>query len=156
MTLQAMSLNGIRVALSDIDKMERKESGYLIDAWIKIEEEHAKDAELLNRLTFVLQKRMEARGATAEPHPTHDVTFESSANTYDQAALTPILELVEEAVAIADGAYTAAYEEKVQRPAKWDVRKARALKKYNAGVDAIVEAAKRPNRPQLRITPKAP
>ena len=150
-----MTLYGIRTAMATTEAMEGEDTQDLIDAWIMIDEEHARDGEMLKRLAFVLQGRMEARGATAEPHRTHNVTFDSTKNDYDQLSLTPILELIAEDVAIADGAYTPAYSEIVQRPARWDVRKARALKKYDAGVEAIVEAAKRPNRPQLRITPKA-
>ena len=152
---ETMTIYGIRTALNNVEAMAEEETQDLIDAWILINEEHAKDGEILNRLANVLQTRMEERGATAEPHPTHDVTFESSRNNYDQLSLTPILELIDESTAIAEGAYTPAFQETIERPASWNVRKARALKKYNAGVDAIVEAAKRPDRPKLRITPKA-
>ena len=58
-------------------------------------------------------------------------------------------------VAIAGSAYRPADAKTGHHPASWNVTKARALKKYDEGVGAIVEAAKRPNRPQLRITPKA-
>lgn len=155
MVLTTMTLNGIRIALSDVDKMEAKESDELIDAWIRIEEEHARDSELLNRLTFVLQTRMEKREATALPHATHDVTFQSAKNDYDQGGLTPIFELIDEDVAIADGAYTKAWDETVHHDGRWNIQKTRALKKYDGGVGDIVEAAKRPSRPVLRITPKA-
>jgi len=151
---ETQTIYGIRTALNNVEAMQSEETTDLIDAWILINEEHAKDAEILNRLSYVLQARMEARGATAEPHPTHDVTFESSRNNYDQASLTPILELIDEGTAIAEGAYSPAFQETIDRPASWNVRKARALKKFNAGVEAIVDAAKRPNRPELRITPK--
>ena len=152
---ETMTIYGIRTGLTTTEAMEAQDTKDLIDAYILITEEHSKDGEILNRLAFVLQTRMEARGATAEPHETHDVTFASTKNDYDQMSLTPILELIKEKVAIADGAYTKAWDETVHHPARWDVRKARALKKYDVGVERIVEAAKRPNRPQLRITPKA-
>ena len=152
---ETMTIYGIRTALTTTEAMEAQDTKDLIDAFILITEEHSKDGEILNRLAFMLQTRMEARGATAEPHETHDVTFESTKNDYDQLALDPILDLIPIKYAIDDEAYVPAYEKTVLVPARWDVRKARALKKYDAGVEAIVEAAKRPNRPQLRITPKA-
>ena len=152
---ETMTIYGIRTALTTTEAMEAQDTKDLIDAFILITEEHSKDGEILNRLAFMLQTRMEARGATAEPHETHDVTFESTKNDYDQLALDPILDLIPIKYAIDDEAYVPAYEKTVLVPARWDVRKARALKKYDAGIEAIVEAAKRPNRPQLRITPKA-
>lgn len=150
-----MTIYGIRTAMATTEQMQAEDTQDLIDAWIMIDEEHARDGEILGRLAYVLQARMEARGATAEPHGTHDVTFKSASNAYDQLGLTPILELVPELTAISDGAYVPAYEKTVEVAARWDVRRARALKKYDPGVEAIVEAAKRPNRPVLRITPKA-
>ncbi len=150
-----MTIYGIRTAMATTDQMQDNETKDLIDAWILIDEEHARDGEILNRLAFVLQTRMEARGATAEPHATHDVTFESTKNDYDQLGLTPILELIDQDLAVEKGAYTPAHQKLVDVPASWNVTKARALKKYDAGVLPIVEAAKRPNRPVLRITPKA-
>ena len=154
----ATSMAALRVLLSDQDKINATEDQELIDAWIQVEEEHAKDSEMLNRMAFSLQKRMEERGATAIAHPTHDCTFVSRANTYDQASMTPILELVPEATAVADGAYVAPWEEKatIQHEGQWDVKKARALKKYNPEVNNVVERAKTPSRPSLKITPKAP
>ena len=152
---ETMTIYGIRTALATTEAMESQDTKDLIDAWILIDDEHSKDGEIIKRLAFVLQTRMEARGATAEPHETHYVTFESTKNDYDQGGLTPILELIDEAVAIASGAYTPAYEHTVQVPARWNIPKTKALAKYDAGVKPIVEASKRPNRPQLRITPKA-
>lgn len=150
-----ITIYGIRTAMATTEQMQTEDTQDLIDAWIMIDDEHKRDGEMLTRLAFVLQTRMEARGATAEPHATHKVTFESTKNDYVQAELTPILELVAEETAIADGAYTAPYDETVHHPGRWNIQKARALKKYNEAVDGIVERAKRPNRPVLRITPKA-
>ncbi len=150
------SVAAIRILFETTEKIEGHEDKELIDAFIQVEEEHSKDSEMLNRIGYVLQKRMEERQATAIPHGTHDVTFESTSVTYDQAALTPILELIDEQVAIDEGAYFKEWVEQMTRPARWDIRKTRKLKQYVPEINAIVDRAKRPTRPSLKITPKAP
>ena len=157
-SLGNMTITQLRKALTETDGIMEFESEELVDAWIRIDEEHAKDGEMLNRLHFVLSTRMKDRGATQLPHATHDAVYKSRKNTYDHMGFTPILELIPVETCVADGAYSEAWEEKttIQHEARWDTRKAMALKKYDPAVTEIIEKAKTPSVPTLTITPKAP
>jgi hypothetical protein len=141
-----MTIEQLRKALADTDQIVEYDSEELLDAWVKIDEEHAADGLVLNKLHYVLAKRMEDRGATALPHPTHDASYKSRSNKYDHEQFTPILELIPLETLVADGAYTAPWEETVvvEHEAVWDTRKAQALKKYDPTVTAIIEKAKTP------------
>lgn len=154
--LGKMTIAQLRSALADSDQIMTYESEELLDAWVKIDEEHAADGLVLNKLHYVLAKRMEDRGATALPHPTHDASYKSRKNNFDHEQFTPILELIPLETCIADGAFTAAWEEmvKVEHPAVWDTRKAMALKKYDPTVTSIIEAATTPNPKTLVIKAK--
>lgn len=152
-------MSQMRNALSETEEIMEYESEELLDAWIKIDAEHAKDSEMLNKLHFVLSTRMKDRGATALPHPTHDAEYKSRKNNFDHMGFTPILELVPEQTCIADGAYIAAWDENVgvvHHEASWNTVKAKTLKKYDPEVTAIIGRATTAAPETLTITPKAP
>ncbi len=152
-------MSQLRNALAETEEIMGFESEELLDAWIKIDAEHAKDSEMLNRLHFVLSTRMKDRGATALPHPTHDASYKSRRNNFDHMGFTPILELVPEETCIADGAYIAAWDENVgivHHEATWNTVKAKTLKKYDPEVTVIIGNATSAVPATLTITPKAP
>ncbi len=157
--LGRMSMSQLRNALSETEEIMGFESEELLDAWIKIDAEHAKDAEMLNKLHFVLSTRMKDRGATALPHPTFDAEYKSRKNTFDHMGFTPILELVPEQTCIDEGAYIAAWDENVgvvHHEASWNTVRAKTLKKYDPEVEAIIKKATTASPATLTITPKAP
>ena len=153
-----MSLSQLRNALSETDGIMEYESEELVDAWVKIDAEHAKDGEMLNRLHFVLSTRMKDRRSSQLPHPTHDAVYKSRSAKYDHMGFTPILELIPVETCIADGAYFEAYDEKttIRHEARWDTVKAKTLKKYDPEVSTIILKARTEAPPTLTITPKAP
>ncbi len=156
--LGRMSMSQLRNALAETEEIMEYESEELVDAWIKIDAEHAKDSEMLNRLHFVLSTRMKDRGASQLPHATHDAVYKSRRNIFDHVGFTPILELVPVETCIADGAYFEAWEEKktIKHDARWDTVKAKTLKKYDPAVTDIIAKATSAVPATLTITPKAP
>ena len=101
----------------------------------------------LGRIEQTLLQRIEERGATAIPDETYRCEVVTT-NTYDQASLTPLLELFNQDEL--SSCYQPAYEEKVTVPAKWRTQQViAAAKRRGTEALAIVERARIPGARRL-------
>jgi hypothetical protein len=115
-----------------------------------------KDNQVHSRLgsdyiEYILQKRLEEKGATVLPSMTHDVKMERRYDT-DTNVLTQLREHIEPAVL--DGACTPEHQETVTVMESWDMRKVNAFKKYGDEVEQIIEKSRVWQPARITIKPK--
>lgn len=121
----------------------------LIEMW-----QAYKDSQTHSRLgsdyvEYVLQKRLEEKGATVLPSMTHDVKMARAYDT-DTNVLVQLREHIEPA--ILDLAYTPEHQETV--PESWDMRKVNAFKRYGTEVEEIIENSRLWQPARISIKPK--
>lgn len=107
-------------------------------------------------MRFVLQQRLEARGATELPHPGLVVKLEYPSPSYDVGKLAALREHLPEELLIESKAWTPEHLETNLVPERYDARVFRTFgKKYGDAVAQIIESAKLPGGPaRLRVTEK--
>ena len=129
-----------------IQAMDDKE---LVEMWQGYKDSAAHSRKGSDYIEFILQKRMEDRGASVLPSMTHVVKMERD-YSMDTEALKPLREHIEPA--IIDTAYTPATTRPV--PEKWDMRIVRLWPKFGEEVAGIIEAAKLWEPARISIKPK--
>lgn len=110
----------------------------------------------LHEAKQALIARMEAVGAEVVESETHEIT-KTVKNEYDPNTLDGIRELVAEHLLVQAGAYTPERDVTKTVPRIWDMRKTPAFGKRGetaAEVKTIIERAKRPLRPTLKVVSK--
>ena len=122
----------------------------LLEAWVVAAGELDKWQDRVGRIEWMLQRKMEADGATEFVSPAGTAEIKTS-TSYDHSKLTPILELVHSFDLIEAGAYTPEMEKIVEVPASWNVTKLKPFGKRGRAVDAVIEAAKVPGKTRLVI-----
>ena len=105
------------------------------------------------RCEHELQRRLEARGATELPHATLEVKLIYPSPNYDISTLRRLYEELPKEVV--DQAVTPAHDKTIHVPEAWDARKFKSFAKFGADVHAIIEAARLPAPPKLRVRPKS-
>lgn len=100
-------------------------------------------------IEYILQKRLEEKGATVLPSLTHEVKMERRYDT-DTNVLVQLREHIEPA--ILDLAYTPEHQEMV--PESWDMRKVNGFKKYGDEVEKIIENSRVWQPARINIKPK--
>lgn len=100
-------------------------------------------------IEYILQKRLEEKGATVLPSMTHDVKMERRYDT-DPNVLVQLREHIEPA--ILDLAYTPEHQETVHE--SWDMRKVNSFKKYGDEVEKIIENSRLWQAARITIKPK--
>ncbi len=106
----------------------------LIEMWQAYKDNQTHSRLGSDYIEYILQKRLEEKGATVLPSMTHDVKMERRYDT-DTNVLVQLREHLEPA--ILDLAYTAEHQETV--PEIWDMRKVNSFKKYGDEVETIIE-----------------
>lgn len=123
----------------------------LIEMWQAYKDNQVHSRLGSDYIEYILQKRLEEKGATVLPSMTHDVKMERRYDT-DTNVLTQLREHIEPAVL--DLAYTPEYEETVTVMESWDMRKVNAFKKYGDEVEGIIENSRLWQPARLTIKPK--
>ena len=104
------------------------------------------------RLGHEIQRRMLEREATRMPHAEHEVTLEEGSPTWDYALLSGLREITSPSD-LAES-YTPEHHETVKVPEKWNMTKAKKLAKFGAGHATILENARIPGAPRLKVERK--
>lgn len=120
----------------------------LVNTYIEVKMKRDLLTDRLGRLEHAIVQQMEAEGAKALPHRTHDVKLSYSVR-YDNAKLVGLLELVPSDEL--DLAYTPARQETAWVPEKWDMRSVLALTKFGAAIKEVIEGARITGAPRLSI-----
>ncbi len=124
----------------------------LVDDWRRLDTAVSTLQEQLGHIEMELTNRMQGNGATVIPHATHEVKLAEGAPSWDYSTLAALREITDPADL--DGAYTAAHEETVLVPAKWNMTKGKALARFGDEHRQIIDNARLPGAVRLRIKAK--
>ncbi len=95
-----------------------------------------------------MMRRLRDRGATEFPHPDITCKIAQASPTYDLSRLAFLKELLPPE--IIEETFTAAHEEIIQVPDKWDMRKTKGWgKRYGDDVQDVLDSARIPGREYL-------
>lgn len=134
---------------SERETIQEQTDDVLIEMWQSYRDSAAHSRLGSNYVEYILQKRMEEKGASRLPSLTHDVKMERDYTT-DADALVPLREHIEPA--ILDLGYTPEHQETVAE--RWDMRKVNSWMTYGDEVKAIIENSRQWQPAQLSIKPK--
>ena len=109
----------------------------LVEMWQGYKDSASHSRKGSDYIEFILQKRMEDKGASVLPSMTHDLKMDRAYDT-DTNVLAQLREHIDPEVL--DVAYTAEHTETV--PESWDMRKVNAFKRYGTEVEAIIEKSR--------------
>ena len=123
----------------------------LIIQWAVSNEARRAHQEAMSRVEIELTRRMQERGATAILNPLFEVKLEVSFSL-DAEVLRPLAELIPPDEW--QRGYTEAHEETIQVAARADLRVVKGWTKYGAQIAGLIEKARVPGVPRLRIAPK--
>jgi len=135
--------------LETVTDYTRMEDHNLLRAWqvLNTAEREAKEERL--RIEFVLQGRMNERGASAIPDTVLDVRMDRGTPSIDLLAIQTLRELLPPEV-IQEGCVEE-HEETVTVPERWDQRKMNSWLKFGDEVAAVIERAKIYGEAKLKI-----
>lgn len=123
----------------------------LLLEWAEAQEIKREAIDTMGRIEYELQHRMTERGATAILDPFFECKLETPA-TLDAELLRPLAEHIPPDEWTRG--FTEAHQETVDVPARADLRTVKSWAKYGAEVAALIERAKVPGTPRVKITPK--
>ena len=106
-------------------------------------------ADALHRMEYALQRRMEADGATAIPHPDYVVTLKRPV-VWDRTKLAALGELVPPDILAT--CFTPRHEETVIVEAAYNMTVGKTLGKYGRAVQEVLDAAKGEGPARLSVT----
>lgn len=129
-----------------IDELDDKT---LIEMWQAYKDNQTHSRLGSDYIEYILQKRLEEKGATVLPSITHEVKMERRYDT-DTNVLVQLREHIDPA--ILNLAYTAEHQQTV--PESWDMRKVNSFKKYGDEVEAIIDNSRVWQPARITIKPK--
>ncbi len=109
----------------------------LVEMWQGYKDSAAHSRKGADYIEFILQKRMEDKGASVMPSMTHDVKMDRAYDT-DTNVLVQLREHIDPEVL--EVAYTPEHTQTV--PESWDMRKVNSFKRYGTEVGAIIDASR--------------
>ena len=131
-----------------ITPIEAMDNDQLLDELAMVKGHLQQWSDYKSQIEHEMQARMENDGATLYVGARFTAAMEVK-NTYDPALLQYLLELIPQERLTKAKAYTPEHTEVV--PAKWNATKLRPFAKEGEEVRTIIEAAKVPSRPTLKI-----
>ena len=106
-------------------------------------------AQSRERFEYEIQRRMEASNASLMTHERfEDISLREEA-TYDQDALTPLLQLLDPASI--SHAWDEPWQEVVEHKGKWSISKTRPLVKLGGDIRKTIEGARRVTGTKLTL-----
>ena len=130
---------------------EQLTNDQLIDGIAKFRAQIDEARDFLSRYEFQLLKNMAAEGSTKYVNDDYEATVTTPV-TYDHAKLWKVRELVALKRLVQSGAFTPAHIETVNVPDSWNLTFWKPFAKEGQDIAKIIEAAKIPGAPKLRVT----
>ena len=110
--------------------------------------------EQRQRIQQELERRMLEREATEILHPSIECRLEKGTPTWDYGKLAKLRELLPPEVI--DTAWSAAHQETVDVPEKWNMVKAKTFAKYGGEIADVIAKATIPGRSRLVVKKREP
>lgn len=124
----------------------------LLMLWESYAEELVFTRDRIDRILFELKKRMETDGATAIADEEFTCKLDFPTPGVDTERLKPLLELVPDGELMMG--YTPEHQETTTVPPRWDMRRVNTWKSFGQEVADIIEGAKLPVTPKVKISRK--
>ena len=131
--------------------LEFQEVDELVAQYLALERSMEAFQDKMGRIEHALVSRMREKGATRLPHDTQNIELKYKV-TYDQGHLEDLKCVIPEAEL--DEFYSPAYQETVERPARWNMRLKKRILSYGDKAKMIVARATITAPASLSIKPK--
>lgn len=132
---------------------ERLEDGELLRVWEAHDKAERSARETRRHVEFLLQQRMEQRGASAIPDDLLSCKLERGTPVLDPGTIRGLLELLP--TNVLDEGFVPEHEERIWVADRWNLTKVNSWRKYGEDVAEVIEKAKVYANAKLVVKAKA-